>query len=83
MKKDRHPKYQDVLFVDTSTGHRFVIGSTLQPKQTEVFEGREYPVYPVSTSSASHPLWTGSKQFIDSEKRVDKFFRRYGKKPAS
>lgn len=77
MKKDIHPKYQKVLFVDSSTGHKFICGSTLQPKQTEKFEGAEYPVYHLSTSSASHPFFTGSKALVDSEGRVDKFKKRY------
>jgi large subunit ribosomal protein L31 len=80
MKKQGHPPYQEVLFVDSSTGYRFVCGSTLQPKEKEVFEGKEYPVYRVPVSSASHPFFTGSKQFIDSEGRVDKFVKRYAKK---
>ena len=80
MKKNIHPKYQQVLFVDSSTGHRFVCGSTLQPGSTEVFNGVEYPVYKVSTSSASHPLFTGSKQLVDAQGRVDKFKKRYGPK---
>ncbi len=77
MKKDIHPKYQDVLFVDTATGHKFVCGSTLQPAEKEKFEGKEYPVYRVPISSASHPFFTGSQQFIDSEGRVDKFMKKY------
>lgn len=77
MKKDVHPKYQKVLFVDSSTGYKFVCGSTLQPKQTEKFEGVEYPVCHLSTSSASHPFFTGSKALVDSEGRVDKFKKRY------
>jgi len=81
MKKQGHPPYQEVLFVDSATGFRFVCGSTLQPKEKEVFEGKEYPVYRVPVSSASHPFFTGSKQFIDSEGRVDKFMKRYAKKP--
>lgn len=80
MKKQGHPPYQDVLFVDSSTGFRFVTGSTLQPKEKEVFEGKEYPVYRVPVSSASHPFFTGSSSFIDSEGRVDKFVKRYAKK---
>lgn len=80
MKKQGHPPYQDVLFVDSSTGYKFVCGSTLQPKEKEVFEGKEYPVYKLPVSSASHPFFTGSKQFIDSEGRVDKFVKRYAKK---
>lgn len=77
MKEDIHPKYQQVLFVDSSTGHRFVCGSTLQPQEREVFEGVEYPVYRLSVSSSSHPLFTGGKQLIDVEGRVDKFKKRY------
>jgi large subunit ribosomal protein L31 len=80
MKKQGHPPYQEVLFVDSSTGFRFVCGSTLQPKEKEVFEGKEYPVYRVPVSSASHPFFTGSTQFIDSEGRVDKFVKKYAKK---
>ncbi len=78
MKKGKHPKYQQVLFVDSSNGYKFVCGSTLQLKETETFEGQEYPVYRVPVSSQSHPFFTGSQQFVDSEGRVDKFMKRYG-----
>ncbi len=80
MKKETHPPYQDILFVDNSTGYKFVCGSTLQPKTKEMFEGKEYPVYHVTVSSSSHPFFTGSKQFVDAEGRVDKFLKRYAKK---
>jgi large subunit ribosomal protein L31 len=80
MKKDTHPPYQEVLFVDSSNGFKFVCGSTLQPKEKEVFEGKEYPVYRVAVSSSSHPFFTKSKQFMDTEGRVDKFTKRYAKK---
>ncbi|MEC7839290.1 MAG: type B 50S ribosomal protein L31 [Chlamydiota bacterium] len=83
MKKDTHPKYQQVLFVDSSTGHKFVCGSTLCPEETGTFEGKDYPVCHVPVSSASHPLFTGSKQFVDAEGRVDKFRKRYAAKPAA
>jgi len=83
MKKNVHPKYQDVLFVDSSTGHRFVCGSTLKTNDKEVFEGKEYPVCKISISSSSHPFFTGSKQLVDAEGRVDKFLKRYQKKEAS
>lgn len=80
MKDDIHPPYQDVLFVDSSTGYKFVCGSTLQPEARESFEGKEYPVYYLTVSSSSHPFFTGSQQFIDTEGRVDKFLKRYAKK---
>jgi large subunit ribosomal protein L31 len=79
MKKQGHPPYQEVLFVDTATGHKFVCGSTLQPGEKETFEGKEYPVYRVPISSSSHPFFTGSQQFVDSEGRVDKFRKRYAR----
>lgn len=82
MKKEGHPDYQDVLFVDTSTGTKFICGTTLKPEEKEVFEGKEYPVYRVPISSASHPFFTGSQQFVDAEGRVDKFRKRYAKKDA-
>ncbi len=77
MKKEIHPEYQDVLFVDSSTGKKFVCGSTLQTDARETFEGKEYPVCHVSVSSSSHPFFTGSTQFVDAEGRVDKFKKRY------
>src|SRR5271170_6100961 len=80
MKKQGHPDYQEILFVDSSTGWKFVCGSTLKPKEKETYEGKEYPVYRVAVSSASHPFFTGSKQFVDSEGRVYKFRKRYAKK---
>ncbi len=79
MKKNTHPKYQKVLFVDSATGFKFLIGSTLEPEEREVFEGVEYPMHRISVSSASHPFFTGSKQLVDSEGRVDKFNKRYTK----
>ncbi|EPP35071.1 ribosomal protein L31 [Chlamydia ibidis] len=77
MKKNTHPEYRQVLFVDSSTGYKFVCGSTYQSEKTEVFEGKEYPVCYVSVSSSSHPFFTGSKKFVDAEGRVDKFLKRY------
>lgn len=82
MKKKGHPPYQEVLFVDSSTGYKFVCGSTLQPSGEEEFEGKNYPVYHVAVSSASHPFFTGSGQLIDAEGRVDKFTKRYQNKKA-
>lgn len=82
MKKNTHPPYQEVLFVDSSNNFKFVCGSTLQTDEREVFEGKEYPVCRLSISSASHPFFTGGKQFIDTEGRVDKFTKRYQVKQA-
>jgi large subunit ribosomal protein L31 len=77
MKKNTHPEYHDVLFVDSSTGNKFICGSTLKTDETEMFQGKKYPVCRVSVSSSSHPFFTGSNKFVDAEGRVDKFRKRY------
>lgn len=79
MKKNTHPKYQQVLFVDSATGTKFVCGSTIKTEGTDTHNGVEYPLCRVSVSSASHPFFTGSKQLVDAEGRVDKFKKRYAK----
>lgn len=80
MKEKIHPPYQEILFVDSSNGYKFVCGSTLQPKEKEEYNGVAYPVYRVPVSSASHPFFTGSKQLLDTEGRVDKFSKKYARK---
>lgn len=80
MKENKHPAYQEVLFEDSSTGSRFIVGSTLQPKERATFEGKEYPLCRVSVSSASHPFYTKANQFMDTEGRVDKFTKKYQRK---
>jgi len=80
MKEKTHPSYQEVLFIDSATGKKFVCGSTLQPEERETFEGKEYPAYRLSISSASHPFFTGDSKLVDSEGRVDKFQKKYLKK---
>lgn len=82
MKDKKHPPYQEVLFEDSSTGSKFIIGSTLQPKEKIKYEGKEYPHYRVSVSSASHPFFTKASQFMDTEGRVDKFTKKYQRKTA-
>jgi large subunit ribosomal protein L31 len=80
MKENIHPAYRQVLFVDSAAGTKFLIGSTLQSKETETFEGKEYPLVRVPVSSASHPFFTKSSQFTDTEGRIDKFTKKYQRK---
>lgn len=82
MKDKKHPLYHEVLFEDSSTGSKFIIGSTLQPKEKVKHEGKEYPLYRVPVSSASHPFFTKATQFMDTEGRVDKFTKKYQRKTA-
>lgn len=79
MKQNTHPEYQEVLFEDSSTGAKFLIGTTLKTTETGEFEGKTYPKYSVPVSSSSHPFFKGSTQFVDTEGRVDRFKRRYEK----
>lgn len=81
MQKDKHPQYQDVVFEDSSTGSRFVIGSTLVTKEKTMHEGKEYPLYRLSVSSLSHPFFNGKSQLVDAEGRVDKFTKKYNRTP--
>ena len=77
MKKEIHPtSYRQVIFEDSTSGKRFLIGSTIETKKTDKMEGKEYPVYQVEISSASHPFYTGTAKTIDTAGRVDKFKKR-------
>ena len=84
MKKGIHPEnYRKVIFVDSSNGATFLIGSTIQTNETGKFEGKEYPLAHVEISSASHPFYTGNEKVLDSAGRVEKFkARRAGAKSA-
>ncbi len=77
MKKDIHPsQFRQVIFEDTTAGKRFLIGSTIETKKTDKLDGKEYPLYQVEISSASHPFYTGTAKTIDTAGRVDKFKKR-------
>ena len=77
MKKDIHPdNFRDVVFHDNSSGAEFVISSTVKTSETTTFKGKEYPLFRVEISSASHPFYTGNEKVIDTAGRVDRFKRR-------
>lgn len=77
MKEGIHPEYREVLFVDTSTGHKFLTRSTIKTDKTAEHEGRKIPMVSVDISAASHPFFTGKQKFIDTAGRVEKFQRKY------
>ena len=79
MKKEIHPEYRDVLFRDSSADFEVVIGSTIETSETATFQGKEYPLYKVEISSASHPFYTGTQRVVDTEGRVEKFKKKYGR----
>jgi large subunit ribosomal protein L31 len=78
MKKDIHPDdYCLVIFEDVTAGKRFLIASTIRTTETAKWEdGKEYPLYQVEISSASHPHYTGQSKIVDTAGRVDKFKKR-------
>ena len=78
MKKEIHPEgYRLVIFEDVTSGKRFLIGSTIETDKTDKWEdGKEYPLFQVEISSASHPFYTGVSKTIDTAGRVDKFKKR-------
>ena len=82
MKKEIHPdSYRTVIFEDVTSGKRFLIGSTIETSKTDKWEdGKEYPVYQVEISSASHPFYTGTSKTIDTAGRVERFKQRMAKK---
>lgn len=79
MKKDIHPKVQEVLFKDLSTDFQILTTSTVQTKQTAEFEGKTYPMIPFDVSSDSHPFYTGKQRLLDTEGRAKKFMKKYKK----
>ncbi|MEM7298324.1 MAG: type B 50S ribosomal protein L31 [Bacteroidota bacterium] len=81
MKKDIHPEYKEVVFLDTSSEFKFMTKSTMTSKETIKWEdGNEYPLIKIEVSSASHPFYTGKKIFLDTAGRVEKFNKKYKKK---
>lgn len=78
MKKDIHPEgYRLVIFEDVTAGKRFLIGSTVPTEKTDKWDdGKEYPLFQVEISSASHPFYTGQSKTIDTAGRVEKFKAR-------
>lgn len=80
MKKEIHPEYKEVVFLDTSSDFKFLTKSTMTSKETIKWEdGNEYPLVKVEVSSASHPFYTGKKLFVDTAGRVEKFNKKYKK----
>lgn len=78
MKKDIHPNLRPVVFRDISTETSFLTLSTINTKETTEWEdGKEYPLFKVEISSASHPFYTGTQKVLDTEGRIDRFKKRY------
>ena len=77
MRKGIHPDYQEVVFMDSATGAKFVAGSTLKPEETVEFEGKTYPLVRVEISSDSHPFYTGKHKCAQVDGRIEKLNKMY------
>ena len=80
MKKDIHPEYREVAFVDLSINNTFIIRSAVQTKETVEIDGVTYPLYKLDTSSESHPFYTGAQTRIVEAGRVEKFRAKFAAK---
>ena len=69
MKKDIHPNYVEAK-VSCACGNTFVTGATKKDINVEI-------------CSACHPFYTGKQKFVDSEGRVERFQKKYGKLTAA
>nr|WSZ97578.1 type B 50S ribosomal protein L31 [Streptomyces sp. NBC_00857] len=82
MKPGIHPAYRPVVFRDKAADFAFLTRSTATSEKTVVWEdGTTYPVIDVEISSVSHPFYTGTARVMDTAGRVERFERRYGRRP--
>ena len=63
MKDKIHPQYYPEATVRCACGNTWTTGSTVEELRTDV-------------CSACHPFFTGEQRIVDSEGRVDRFYRR-------
>ena len=79
MKKDIHPdNYRLVVFKDLSCDYSFLTKSTVETKDTVVWDdGNEYPLYNIEISNKSHPFFTGQQNLVDTAGRIEKFNQKY------
>lgn len=66
MKSKTHPKYEPATVI-------CACGNVIHTRSTKTSIN-------VEICSNCHPFFTGKQKFVDSEGRVDKFLKRYGKK---
>ena len=68
MKANIHPKYVEAT-VTCACGEKFMTRATK-------------PDIHVDICSACHPFYTGKQKLVDTAGRVDRFNRKYNRKPA-
>ncbi len=78
MKDGIHPEYRPAIFVDGE--HEIITRTTMSSNETRDVDGVEHVVIRVDISAYSHPFFTGKQKVMDTEGRVDRFNKRYGRK---
>jgi large subunit ribosomal protein L31 len=79
VKADIHPQYNPVVFVDVSTGDEFTTRSTVTSEESRDIDGVSHYVISCDITSATHPFFTGKQKLMDTEGRIDRFRKKYGK----
>jgi large subunit ribosomal protein L31 len=80
MQKGIHPNYRPVVFQDAAANFAFLTQSCVETDDTIKWtDGKEYPLYKLEISSASHPFFTGKMKLLDTTGRVQKFNDKYKK----
>jgi large subunit ribosomal protein L31 len=80
MQKGIHPNYRPVVFQDAAANFAFLTQSCAETSDTiQWTDGKEYPLYKLEISSASHPFFTGKMKLLDTTGRVQKFNDKYKK----
>ena len=79
MKADIHPKYHPVVFVDVSSKDEIVTCSTMTSEDTREIDGVEHYVVNCDITSFTHPFFTGKQKLMDTEGRIDRFRKKYGR----
>ena len=65
MKKGIHPNYRPVVFTDVSGDFSILTRSTIETSDTTTWEdGKEYPLYKIDISSASHRFTQVSRKYL-------------------
>jgi large subunit ribosomal protein L31 len=67
MKKGIHPEYKTITYVMTD-GSKHEVRSTL--KENEIT---------LQVDPLSHPAYTGKRRVLDTDGRMDKFNKKYGR----
>ena len=78
MKAEIHPTLYPVVFMDGE--HEIITRSTKKSSETRMIDGVEHYVLPIDISSYTHPFFTGKQKLVDTEGRVERFRRKFGRR---